>query len=245
MIVSDHGFSTVDLALDAAERLRAAGFDAVRNFPAAPKPGQILIVSLGGSMEFYVAGHEAATVRRLIDYLQHSDFAGVILTRTPQPGTFDFARLHIATPDAPDVLVAARWNSRPNEFGTADEVASDIGRRVGEGTHTTLSPSDMNNTLIASGPDFRRGWIDELPTGNVDLAPTIASILGLTTPKMDGRVLTEALIGGSPAPAAVTDEMKAERSLGKTIWRQTLRLTTVGKTTYFLEGNGGEEAKPR
>jgi predicted AlkP superfamily pyrophosphatase or phosphodiesterase len=243
-VVSDHGFSTVDLALDAAERLRAAGFDAVRHFPDAPKPGQVLVVSLGGSVEFYVIDHDPATIRRLVVYLQHSDFAGVILTRGAQEGTFTFAQLHLETPNAPDVLVASHWNDRPNEFGTPGQVSSDIGRKVGEGTHTTLSPFDMHNTLIASGPDFRRGWADETPSGNVDLAPTILSILGLGASKeMDGRILTEALAAAENAPTAVTHELKAERPLGATTWRQTLRLTTVGKTTYFVEGNGGPVSK--
>lgn len=242
-VVSDHGFSTVDLALDAAQRLRAAGFDAVRNLPDSPQPGQILVVSLGGSMEFYVAGHDAATVRRLVDYLQHSDFAGVILTRGRQEGTFTFAQLHLAAASAPDVLVAARWDDQPNDFGTAGQIASDIGRKVGEGTHTTLSPFDMHNTLIACGPDFRRDWTDETPSGNVDLAPTILSILGLGAAKeMDGRILSEALVEANDAPSAVTRELKAERALGAATWRQTLRLTTVGKTSYFVEGNGGRVA---
>ncbi len=243
-VVSDHGFSTVDLAFDAAARLRAAGFDAVRHLPDAPKAGQVLVVSLGGSVEFYVVDHDAATIRRLVDYLQHSDFAGVILTRREEEGTFTFAQLQIETSSAPDVLVASRWNDRPNEFGTPGQIASDIGRKVGEGTHATLSPYDMNNTLIASGPDFRRGWTDETPSGNVDLTPTILSLLGLSaTKEMDGRVLSEALVDAKDVPSAATHELKSERPLGDMIWRQTLRLTTVGKTTYFVQGNGGPVPK--
>ncbi|HEX4667561.1 MAG TPA: alkaline phosphatase family protein, partial [Chthoniobacterales bacterium] len=117
-VVSDHGFSTVDLAFDAAEQLRAAGFDALRHLPDAPKTGQILVVSLGGSVEFYVVDHEAATIRRLVDYLQHSDFAGVIVTRLEEEGTFTLAQLHLKTSSAPDVLVASRWNDRLNKYGT-------------------------------------------------------------------------------------------------------------------------------
>ena len=38
-VVSDHGFSTVDLAVDVAQRLRAAGFDAVRSFTGKAQSG--------------------------------------------------------------------------------------------------------------------------------------------------------------------------------------------------------------
>ena len=238
-VVSDHGFSTIDLALDAAERLRSAGFDAVRQFADAPKPGQVLVVSLGGSIGFYVTGHDTNTIRRLVDYLQHSDFAGVILTRTAQEGTFTLAQLHMDTPDAPDVVVASRWNDRPNKFGTLGEVTSDVGRNLDEGTHASLSRFDMHNTLIVSGPDFRRGWNDETPSGNIDLAPTILTLLGLPTPtSMDGRALSEAFRDAKTNPSAQSHELVAERDLGNATWHQTLRLTNVGRTTYFVEGNG-------
>ena len=181
-----------------------------------------------------------AITQKLVDYLQHSDFAGVILTREKMAGTFTLAQAHLATATAPDVIVSARWNDRPNEFGAPGEVPSDIGENIGQGTHSTFSPHDLHNTLIASGPDFRRGWNDETPTGNIDVAPTILAVLGLRAPQpMDGRVLTEALRDGKPAAPARDEKLVAERKLGDATWRQTLRLTTVGKTTYFVEGNGG------
>ena len=113
---------------------------------------------------------------------------GVILTREKHEGTFTFAQAEVDAPAAPDVLVACRWNNRPNEFRVAGQIASDIGRSAGHGSHSTLSPHDMNNTLIASGPDFRRGWSDETPSGNIDLAPTIFGFWGSKRPTqwMDG-----------------------------------------------------------
>ena len=52
----------------------------------------------------------------------------------------------------------------------------------------------MHNTLIAAGPDFRQGIVDDTPSGNVDVAPTILKILGAKPPPtIDGRVLSEAL----------------------------------------------------
>ncbi len=242
-VVSDHGFSTVRRTLDAAQRLRAGGFDAVRRFSASPKAGQVLVVSLGASMEFYVAGHEPGTVRRLVDYLQRSDFAGVIMTRIPIEGTFRLAQLQMETAEAPDIFLCSRWLDQPNEFGVRGEMPSDIEKAVGQGTHATLSRYDLRNTLVASGPDFRRGWVDPTPSGNIDLCPTVLHLLGLKAPQpLDGRVLHEAL-RDSPdeLPMAKATILHARRSG----WKQYLRLTTVEGVTYFLEGNGGpQKEKP-
>ncbi|MBA3650288.1 MAG: alkaline phosphatase family protein [Chthoniobacterales bacterium] len=238
-VVSDHGFSTVDRSVDVAEQLSAAGFHAVRAFASKPSPGQILVVSLGGSVEFYVVDHDEAVTGRLIDFLQRSDFASVILTRKPHAGTFTFAQNRMDSATAPDVMVACRWNEGANKFGIVGQITSDVGRTLGHGTHSTLSPHDMHNMLIASGPDFRQGWSDETPSGNIDLAPTILWILGISAPRpMDGRVLTEALRGSKSTPEAKPQEVVAQRDLGDSTWRQSLRLTTVGTTTYIIEGCG-------
>jgi len=55
----------------------------------------------------------------------------------------------------------------------------------------------MRTTLIAKGPDFKAGSRISVPVGNVDLVPTILSLMGIDVPEeMDGRVLAEALEGG-------------------------------------------------
>jgi hypothetical protein len=69
--------------------------------------------------------------------------------------------------------------------------------------HGSASPRDIHSTLIAAGPDFKKGFFDEYPSGTVDVAPTVAMLLGLTLPHADGRVLDEAL-AGSDARYVVT-----------------------------------------
>ena len=54
-----------------------AGFDAVTEFSGDPKPGQVMIVGNGGTVLFYVIGHDPAITRRLVEFLQQTDFAGV------------------------------------------------------------------------------------------------------------------------------------------------------------------------
>ena len=238
-VVSDHGFSTVDTAIDVAQKLRAAGMDAVRAYDDAPKPGQILVVTLGGSVTFYVVDHDPIAIGKLVDYLQHSDFAGVILTKTEHEGTFTFAQAGVDAPDAPDVIVACHWNERPNKFGVAGGMTSDIGRTAGHGSHSTMSPHDLGNTLIASGPDFRRGWEDKTPSGNIDLAPTILWLLGLKAPHpMEGRVLHEALSEQANPPSTTEKTLEAHRALSGRTWKQHLRTETVAGTTYIVEGDG-------
>jgi len=51
----------------------------------------------------------------------------------------------------------------------------------------------VHNTLVAAGPSFKTNTTIANPTGNVDLAPTVAALFGLSMPQVDGRVLNEAL----------------------------------------------------
>lgn len=66
------------------------------------------------------------------------------------------------------------------------------------------------NNMAAIGPDFKSGFIDEAPMGNIDIAPTLAKILGIELPSvglLKGRVLEEALANGEGAKASETKTM--------------------------------------
>ena len=241
-VVSDHGFSTIRRSIDLRKTLTDAGFVAKTEFDGQPKRGDIMLVGNGGSVLFYVVGHEAMVTRRLVEFLQQSDFAGVIFTKQGLSGTFHLNDAKIDNPHAPDVVLAFRWNDSKNQFGTPGMIDADWQRAAGEGTHATLSRFDMHNTLVAAGPDFRRGQTDDLPTGNVDLAPTILHILGFNASKeMDGRILSEALVSTDRVPPGRKTETKTMES-GKDFpagtWRQSLQISRVGSTIYLDEGNG-------
>jgi arylsulfatase A-like enzyme len=240
LVVSDHGFSTIERDVDFAPTLRAAGFDAVTAFEETPKAGQIMVVGNAGTILFYVIGHDRAVTARLIEWLQRSDFAGVIFAREKFEGTFPFDSVRANTADAPDVMVAMRWNAKPNRFGIPGQIMTDSTRGAGKGSHATLSEFDVHNTLIAAGPDFRRGLMSDVPSGNVDIAPTVLHLLGLEPPnKFDGRVLSEAMNETASAAAKTTTETsEARRKFPVGEWRQHLRISRVGENTYIDEGNG-------
>lgn len=241
-VVSDHAFSTVERAVDVAALARAAGFQIVREYHAAPQPGEVLLISLGGTCQCYVPGHDAELVGRLVAFLQGGDFAGPIFTRAGLPGTFTLQEARMDAPDTADIVFAFRWSEARNRWGTPGSFVTD-GRNSGYGTHASLSRFDIHNTLVAAGPDLRAGYVDELPTANVDVAPTILHLLGITPPEArDGRVLREALAGVEwAAPQPVTRTIEAKTVVGGKTRRQYLKLTTLGDSTYLDEGNAATE----
>jgi len=236
-VVSDHGFSGVEKRADLITALRKGGFNAVKEFKRA-QAGETLVVGLGGSVVLYVSDHNDTTTRKLAEFFQASDFAGVIFCRIPVKGTFPLSQVHIPT-NGPDLLVSMRWSAGTNEFGTPGLIIEGSEEDV-KGSHGALSPFELHNTLVAAGPDFRPAFNDELPTGNIDLAPTILWILGITPPQpMDGRVLTEALISASEsAQKAERRTIEASRVDSLIRWRQYLKFSTIGNAIYFDEGNG-------
>jgi predicted AlkP superfamily pyrophosphatase or phosphodiesterase len=238
-VVSDHGFSTIRRSIDLRKILNKAGFAATTEFNAEPKPGDIMLAGNGGSVLFYVTGHDATVTRRLVEFLQQSDFAGVIFTKQPGDGTFALEQANIQCDRAADVVMAFRWDDSKNQFGVPGMIDADWQRAAGKGTHATLSRFDMHSTLIAAGPDFKRGETNDLPSGNVDLAPTILQILGLKPrQKMDGRILSDAVTLAMPSREPEIKKIEALKHFQSGTWRQSLQISRVGSTTYLDEGNG-------
>jgi hypothetical protein len=70
------------------------------------------------------------------------------------------------------------------------------GFATGFATHAAAGARELHNFCTAAGPDFRRHFVDQYPSGNLDLRATIARAMGL--PSADdatsaGRPLDEAL----------------------------------------------------
>lgn len=246
IVVSDHGFSTISKEVDLVAELHRAGFKAVREFTAPPAKGDVLVVGLGGSALIYVAGHERKTITDLVKFLQAQDFAGPIFTARALEGTFPLGNSMIGSAHAADIVFSLRWTSETNLNGApgcliSESQGSNLSLGSGQkATHASLSPFDLHNTLVAAGPDFRQGYRDETPSGNVDVAPTVLKILGVTPLQpMDGRVLSEAL--NSPSERALkieSTELRADAGLPTGKWSQTLRVTKVNGVRYLDEGSG-------
>jgi arylsulfatase A-like enzyme len=246
LVASDHGFSTIRRGPDVMDYLKRAKFRATRKFED-PEPGEVLVVGHGGSVSLYVWEHDEKVTKELTAYLQTTDFAGVIFTRQRLPGTFPMELAHIDTTNVtPDIIFSMRWSDERNDFGSPGMLTSDTGSR-GAGTHASLSRFDMHNILVASGPDFKKGWVNDLPTGSIDLAPTTLWILGVPQAEhkpMDGRILEEALVKGSaPAGSPETKVLEASADNRWLHWRQYLKFTDYANRRYVDEGNASVEVK--
>jgi arylsulfatase A-like enzyme len=243
-VVSDHGFSTIERTVDPVKYYSDHGVSVAKQFNGPPAKGQVMSVSVGGATGLYVIGHDAGTITKLVDLLQQSDFAGPIFTRNSAPGTFALSAAHIDSPGAADIVFSFRWSDGANGAGTPGLMVAE--GKAGAGMHGSLSKFDVHNTLVAGGPDIRIGYHDEFPTGNIDVAPTILRLLGLTSPEaLDGRVLTEALAAlPQPTEQPVTKRVETTRTISNGVifkethvWKQYLQTTSFAGKTYLDEGN--------
>ena len=243
MVVSDHGFSTIGANNDVAATLGAAGINTHAAWPQPPAEGDVVSVGNGGSVLLYVMGKSPELIEKIVTALQQRPATGVIFTSAGLPGTFPLAEAELDSPTAPDVIVSSVWKmSPPVEGHPHGEVFNDgyTEYQSGGGMHVTLSPTDLHNTAVAAGPDFRRGVESVLPSGNVDIVPTFLWLMGIKPPApLDGRVLTEALTTEAPPLRGFEPGRRdAQKQFPNGVWSQYLRFTEVNGVRYLEEGNG-------
>lgn len=205
LVTSDHGFST---------HLGAAGLrlNALVEPFARPMPdGSKDIVVSEGAIHLRSSADKMSRVSAIVAALQKRPEIGAIFTRPQADGgvegsvagtlSFDVARWN--HPRSGDILVSANWTSETNAAGVAGRTTDG-----GVAGHGTSSPYDIHNTLIAAGPDFREHAVSEVPTANVDIAPTLLRLLGMKpAPTMTGRVIEEALRTGPPIASIVVEHV--------------------------------------
>ncbi len=169
----------------------------------ASLPGDAIVVAAnGGSDYLYVPSRDQAMVANLVVFLQQRQGYGAIFVRSNYghlAGTLPMSSIMVegagrASPPTPDIVVSFDWDDRAVTAASASVPGTEYeSAQNNRGMHGTFGPVDVHNTLIAAGPDFKQGYRDRYPSGNVDVAPTAAALLGLAMPQADGRVLAESL----------------------------------------------------
>ena len=235
IVVSDHGYSTVSETVPVESVLREAGF------PTVERPGGVAVAANGGAVLFYAHNRERETADRLAAWLMSQPWCGPVVASEavgPIEGALSAGVVGSEGPRAPDLAVSLSWTSEENEAGVPGH-AYCAGAAPGLGMHGSMSVHEMRCTLVAAGPGFRRAMVSDLPSGNVDVAPTVLRLLGLETPpSSEGRVLTEAMSGGVQVAAhsSETREHTAARTLPCGGYSQRISVSRVGGTAYVNYG---------
>ena len=234
-VASDHGYVTIDpqVKVEAPD-----GPFAAAGLAGALADGEIVLAPNGGSLYVSVPSGDRALLDRVLAALTAWEHAGPILSKpidgTPLPGTLSLDSVGIVGDLAPDILCALAWDDAVNEHGLAGRSAG-LDRGI-IASHGGISSWEITNTLILSGAGVKSGLDHRVPAGNVDLAPTLAELLGVgPLPEADGRVLAEALVGG-PDPGDVTVTHETVTAEHGTTKRQSIRISTVGNTRYLDVG---------
>jgi arylsulfatase A-like enzyme len=219
------GFLAIDLALGLKLPLRdATGFEIVLKEGFHPKGGSLLgadpahadvvVASNGGSDLIYFRGKDrAATARRVADLVTALPYTGGLFVAddlAPIPGALPLSAVGL-TGDArtprPDMVVSFRsFSTDCAEPEICAVEIADSEQQHGQGVHGSFGRHNTHNFMAATGPDFKKGFVDAAPVSNADLAPTLAHILGLDLGAGGnlGRVAAEALAAGGAATPAVT-----------------------------------------
>lgn len=165
-----------------------------------PLPKNAVVVDPnGGSTYLYVPSHNPHLIKHLVRFLQsREEFDAVFVDDRygSLPGTLPLSLIDVKNPEKrnPDIIVSTTYDTSGVITNMRGIEYSSSGNN--RGMHGSFSPIDVHNTLIAIGPDFKSYYKDSLPTGNVDVAPTIAYLLQINLPNTNGRPLLEALKNG-------------------------------------------------
>jgi phosphonoacetate hydrolase len=216
IVTSDHGGSTITRRVRPAQDLAAA-------------VGSGMVAENGGSTFVYASAEAVVRAVRELDY------AGPVFTRGAEGHSMSLEMVGLDGPRAPDVVFSLAWSDQQADGVTGAAVGT-FSKLVVD--HGTISPFDLRNTLVVQGPDFRTGWRDPAPVGNVDVCPTLTHVLGLDPgTQCDGRILREALhdAAGQPPAWQSHEELTSFSARGHE-WVQRVWFDQVGTASYVAGG---------
>lgn len=244
MVVSDHGFAHTVSNVNVQQALTDAGFI------TAAEPGTVVIASSGQAVSLHVKDRDPKRVQAIVEFLHRQPWCGVVFTAAGRAGpahegavagTFALEYAHLGGHErSADIVFTFPWSSAPNRYGvpgTEYNLVSGTAKTEPvdgvRANHGGIGPWTIRNTMLAHGPDFKRGAVVRTPTSNVDVTPTLLHLLGLTEPlaQMDGRALTEALVKGPDQEQVAMDTRTLRVRSGA--YRAVLQVSEVGGKRYI------------
>jgi len=247
IVVSDHGFGQTVFNVNVSQALREAGLigDAAA--------GDLVIASSGQAVALHVKKRDPERIRTIVSFLQQQAWCGLLFTAGKRngpehegsvAGSFSLDYVHLGAHErSPDIVFTFPWTSDVNRHGvrgtdynqvSGEAKTGQAGSRAGN--HGGIGPWTVRNTMLASGPDFKRAAVIRTPTSNVDVTPTLLYLLGNSqaVTGMDGRVMLEALAAGPDEEQVALDTRTLRVQNGP--YRAVLQVSEAAGKRYIDKG---------
>lgn len=191
LVMSDHGQITGERQIDLASAL----------------PGHEGELAPGYFSSLHLRDAGPAAIASSVEMLAQQAFIGLIFAAIPGdpaasvPGALPASLLggghHRAAPVSFTLKATAGAGGMESCLFTS-------GIKPGGGMHGGLARGELSTVLAASGPAFRAKSRSPIPCWLPDIAPTLLTVLALSSEGMDGRVLAETLAGDAGGPPEVS-----------------------------------------
>jgi len=206
-----------------------------------PTRPDVVIAANGADLIYLPQPNAKDLAPKIVKMLLAQDYVSGIFVHDSLgsiPGTLPLSLINLrgaALTPTPSIVVNMRSYSIGCErplYCTA--LVADVPYKQGQGMHGSFSRADTANFMAATGPSFRRRYVDPAPVSNADIAPTLARLIGVeelsAKGKLVGRVMTEALRGGRPVRYFRRNLVSRPSNEGL---RTIVNLQFVGRTPYF------------
>ncbi len=204
---------------------------------------KVVVAANGGSDLVYIPDHDAARLQQVVHFLAQQDYVGALFVDDsygPIPGTLPLSTINLAGDSLlprPAIAIGFKTFYTPAQSSSsvlqAAVQVADSTLQEGQGMHGSFGRDNTFNNMAAFGPDFKQNFVDVSPISNADVAPTLASVMGLQLPangKLVGRVLTEALVGGPDSVPSNRLSVASDPDGGKST---VLYYQSVGSQLYL------------
>ena len=205
---------------------------------------RLIVAANGGSDLIYTPAHDKALIQQAVAALTELDYVGAIFVDDDycQAATDCAGALKLSTiglvgkshVPRPAIVVAFKtFYGKAGDLQSALQIA-DTTLQEGQGQHGGFGREQTWNNMAAIGPDFKKSFVDEAPFGNIDLAPTVAKILGFEMPSigtLKGRVASEALAAGT-ATGKTTPQVVVSQPTSSGV-RSVLHYQELSGTRYL------------
>lgn len=184
-LISDHGHATVQAGISLSDVLKHAQSELELKNAYVPV------------LDFIYAKNKSdintKELARLADWLYVQDWCEAVYAPKRLGLSSAMALEDLIGPihhdRVPLLALNPKNSAEQNEFGVAGITESLSPYSMLKSSHGSLSPFEMNAFCLAVGESFATGKVDERACGTLDIAPTIAEILGFDASAMDGQPL--------------------------------------------------------